>query len=322
MQNKMQYINPVRNDPFFKATTRGSGTGFAPLFFQADQSVAMLGCIEQYQLCNGNLCTPMDALNRTNHASLTAIGYNSRQMAVYDNWFYMMFAGRLFNMVYLLQDDILLAKQWAFGSYEVSPGLPDNHWQSELANIFNISLAVAQRVPLEHAHPANLSLSLNQTYLDYLLRENTTEAINLCNNQKVKAAGYVSYNILGLTLILVSATIAIVLGNFVPNIARSWHRRWPLGGSQTRTDQWAMDDVLQLQKIALEGYGISGWQNVYNVPTSIEASGQVKTPWFRRPSRDIWFGTIETDKASQYRLSLKLNVPEITFDFRKSWYKN
>src|ERR1700760_3699148 len=156
MENLVQYMSPVENDPFFKATSRGNGSGISPLFYQADQSVAMLACTEQYQICNGNRCTSLDALSGLNASRMTDIGCNSRQLAVFEILYYISFTARLLSTVYGLQDTIFLANELVVSQWHVSPGLPNNQWQLEVGNIFNISLAVAQQMPLDHSAPGNI----------------------------------------------------------------------------------------------------------------------------------------------------------------------
>jgi hypothetical protein len=58
LRNRAMYTNPV-NDPFFKSTSHRAD--YSAKFFTSDLTAGVLGCIEQYQFCNGNVkCTALD----------------------------------------------------------------------------------------------------------------------------------------------------------------------------------------------------------------------------------------------------------------------
>jgi hypothetical protein len=111
LRNRIQYIHPV-SDPFFQATTKQ----LPGLFYTSDSPLSTIACTEQYQLCNSRLCTHVGGLNQT-YSVLQDIGVNKVQMAVFDILYEILFSMRLFNLVFILQDSLLLAGEQVFGVY-------------------------------------------------------------------------------------------------------------------------------------------------------------------------------------------------------------
>jgi hypothetical protein len=306
IENRVQYVDAVQ-DPLFKATTKLPGT----VFFSADNPVSIVGCTEQYQFCNGRRCTGMAGRDQLTPDLVASIGFNGRQMAIYNLIMEIIFSMRMFSIGFVLQDDIFLAKEKVFGSYLISSGLPENQWQLELGNLFNLSLAVAQLSVLLHASPQNFELAPNKTLFDYLSLENTTEALSICQNQKIRTEGYYSFSVLGLSLVLVAGTMSIVMGQFTPNIIRAFRRRWPTDQGQYRTQEWKSGDILQLQRVALESCGVTDWIDVNNVPVSSSKSKSLKLPWLTEFSEKSFYIDQEMQESTY-------KVVQVTSDI-KAW---
>src|ERR1700760_971475 len=306
IENQVQYVDAVQ-DPLFRATTKLPGK----VFFSADNPLSVLGCTEQYQFCNGRRCTEMGGRDQITPSLVASIGYNGRQMAIYKLINDILFSMRVFSLGFVLEDNILLAKEKVFGSYLISTGLPSNQWQLELGNLFNLSLAVAQTSVYLHASPENFELAPNKTLFNYLILENTTEALSICHNQKIRTEGYYSFSVLGLSLVLVTGTIAILMGHFTPSIIRMCRRRWPTNRGQYRTQEWKSGDILQLQRVALESCGVTDWRDINNVPVSTTKSRSLKLPWLTEFSEKSFY--IEPEKEeSSYK------IVQVTSDI-KAW---
>ena len=80
----------------------------------------------------------------------------------------------------------------------------------------------------------------------------------MCTNQIVRRDDYISFNVLGLAIILVVGGGLIVLNltliSMVSRIQQSTER------GQRRNEEWQASDMLQLHRIALENQGIGRWE--------------------------------------------------------------
>jgi hypothetical protein len=251
------YTSPV-NDPWYKATT-SQDFGFTT-FWTADSVVSTLGCVEQYVFCNGQTCTTPGALGQfTPDIVSNQLGYNSMQLATFDLMWRSLWIMNLVTLVFQLQDYALLAKSQVWGQYKVSSALPDNQWQLEVGNIFNISLSLLQILSVINADPPEVQVSPNTTYSQYITPPGTAEAQHICLNQKVKSSSVASFNLFGVLFIIVGGSFCIILSNILPYLVE---KRQLMSGDpldRYRRDEWNTNDVLHLQKIALDGHGIGPW---------------------------------------------------------------
>jgi hypothetical protein len=127
LHNRALYTDAVL-DPWFKSTT--NITFGAANLSKADMTLSVLGCVEQYQFCNTEKnCTKLGPLQGMNREEVVKIGYNPTQLATFDLVWAMVFGMRLFNIIFFLQDNVLLAKDKTYGDFSLSPVLPENQWQ-------------------------------------------------------------------------------------------------------------------------------------------------------------------------------------------------
>lgn len=280
LRNRAIYTDQV-NDPWFRATSLY--TTVPSRLWKADDTISAIGCTEQYSFCNTHSnCTKLNGLFKTRDVA-TQLGYNKMQKAVFDLLWNAMFATRLLYATFVLEDNMLLARDQVFGSYRVSTSLPDNQWQLEVQNAYNISLAVLQDFPTLHASPPQIQITPNSTYDQYIIPNNaTTEGIHLCQNQKIRSSTYYSFSVVGLAIIILGGSLIILLSNLIPVIvALLLKRRAQQGKTRCwkKQEEWEMNDVLQLQRIALERYGVRPWKVDGEVPTLTEDLREFKVPW-------------------------------------------
>jgi hypothetical protein len=289
LHNRVAYIDPVL-DPWFKATTAQT-LGTTDLW-KADTTVSVLGCTEQYQFCNTpQNCTKLGPLEVIDRNEVAKIGYNSIQLATFDLIWDIACGMRLFSIVFLLQDSVLLARDKAFGDFSLSPGLPHDQWQQEIQSVHNISLAFAQQLAVTHASPNSFYVGPGVTLDQDIVKENTTEGLLLCKNQKVKTSNYYSFNIFGLSLLLVCSFVIILLGQSAAPITEYLRQR-----SRSRdtypAEEWMVGDVLQLQRIALEAHGFKLWKDSHGFPVPVPAEGTTqmfKLPWLTKLSEKSFY---------------------------------
>jgi hypothetical protein len=188
---------------------------------------------------------------------------------------------RIYFLIFNLKEQVLLAASQYFGSYRISVELPTNQWQSEVENIFNISLAVLQLVGIEYVSPPEVQVTYNTTYDMYIIGPNTTEGKNLCNSQKILSSGQYSFSFFGLLFILVGGSLIIILNNAGPPTVRYWQAKSHDERAQYRRREWVANDVLHLQSIALDskGIGAGDWRMDADVPVLMKDVVRFKLPW-------------------------------------------
>jgi hypothetical protein len=215
------------------------------------------------------------------------LNYNPTQLATFDIVWRLAFATRVAFLILAIQEQFLQADSKLFGPLPVSAQLPANQWQLEIENLFNISLATFQRFGLEFVSPPELHLDSNTTYNMYITAPNTTEGKNICNSQKILSTGQYSFSLFGLLSILGGGLLVIVLSNTIPPLVEKWQAKSFDEKAQYRRREWVANDVLYLQRIALESNGIGPWTANVNVPALMKGTVRFKLPWL--------YGNAESD---------------------------
>jgi hypothetical protein len=281
LRNRAYYTGAV-HDPFYKATTPYRvGT---LQFYKPDSTVNALACTEEYSFCNNNNmnCTTLNAIIPiTRDVVKELLGYNTVQLATFDLIWRWVWSMRIYYLIFNLQEQALLASSQEFGSYRSSVELPTNQWQSEVENLFNISLALLQLVGVEYVSPPQIQVTDNTTYDKYITGPNTTEGKNLCNSQKILSSGQYSFSFFGLVCILVGGSLVIIFSNAGPRIVGYWQTKSNDERAQYRRREWVANDVLHLQSIAFDskGIGAGDWRMDADVPVLMKGVDRFKLPW-------------------------------------------
>lgn len=218
-----------------------------------------MGCIEQYQFCNGDdNCGPMGPLNDV-YRSVPDIGFNKLQLATHElvkNYISFM---QLRLILQFLRYELLLANSMVYGGLAISSDLEPDQWKSEMANLHNISLAGWQAHGVLHAAPGNTQLKPGVNLHDFIDEETSPEHLKLCENQKFRSAEYSSISLLGLLIVIILCFTIIILNTIIPHLVKFIQGMWFSGGGVSKR-AWIEDDVLQLQRIALEARGLGPWK--------------------------------------------------------------
>lgn len=170
------------------------------------------------------------------------------------------------NMVAtFLKNEILLANKLIYGSFGISTMLPDTQWHLEVENFHNITMAGLQANMISHAAEPNFVIRPGLTLLDHINEETDPDSLELCRNQRVKVTRYSSFSMLGLLIIIVVSAIIIVTDIYLPWLvarsSRSVRKKTdPDDMSERSLSAWDQDDVLQLQRQALELRGVGPWK--------------------------------------------------------------
>jgi hypothetical protein len=186
------------------------------------------------------------------------------------------FISRHGNIMEVLQENILLARDQLLGALMLSTPLPENQWELEIQNVNNISLTLLRGLVTSHASVPDVDISRNATFHQYVNKEALPDAINLCRNQRIKTVSY--YMISGIIIILLSYAVPVL----VPRLSGEQ------AGSQAYTQQngWINDDILLVDSLVLDAHGIGPWQTISEVPIPNNPGQIFHVPWRNKNWRD------------------------------------
>lgn len=277
LNNRVAYTGRV-DDPFFRATRQEEFNRLEDSWI-SNTTITGIACTEQYQFCNpaqkgdgkGDKCTALGSLYEFDQVTPPAsLALNPRQTATYVLLSKMIYSLRFNSFLMFLKNEILVATRLVYGSFGISTPLPDDQWQTEVANIHNLTLAGLQLTAIGHAATPNIQIRPGLNLHDHMVDETDPDAQALCRNQRARNSTYSSFSMLGIIIILVCSLLIILVDYFLPLILL---RVSPASPYRTVAAQaWDEDDILQLQRQALEGRGIGPWKT---------SSGQV-------PVTDQW----------------------------------
>jgi hypothetical protein len=253
LHNKVAYTGEV-TDSWFRASQVGQTMGLQQVWFSSD-ILSGLACTEQWQFCNADRCTPLSGVNDYKN-STPDLGFNPQQAATYKIMRQYALQSGMIRIATFIPDEVLLAPQLVYGSLGISSPLPDKHWQKEVENFHNITLAAVQGGASAHVWTDEVQIRQEIPFSNFLKLETEAEDLNLCRNQKILNSGYTSFNMFGFMMIIILSIIIILFNLFIANIVR-WI--YSLRGEQTPTLEWAEDHLLHLQRVSIECRGIADW---------------------------------------------------------------
>ena len=264
--NAVEYRSPVL-DPWFQATfpnnlTDTSGSNFTQ--YIPDFWVGVLACADQFQFHNpaNGRSTPL-----TSRAGLVTtienkLEFNDIQDATALSLFYSANYQQTVYSVYSQGPRALRASDSLDGSDVISPGLPKNQWQIEAAQFFSISMAKLQQMMVNyaagppHAYDGMVFVKGNET---------------LCGMQKIRGNnGFLSFSVLGVAIILILGGLFILVSLVLDPVVGFVRQRFDWDDHKRL--QWAVDEKLQLQRLAFEGAGQGRWKGgVESIPTTLSS---------------------------------------------------
>ena len=245
------------DDPLFAAHdnfTVGNLT-----IYGSDRDITILGCIDQHQFCNLNpkagnqACTPLTGSNLVSNSFLhrNTLGFSNLQLAITALIYFDITSDSIFDSV--LGPSSLLASSTL--NADIQLPLPNNQWQIEVSNWFNIALAKLQNAITQYASgpPAPMTGS------SITPPGNVFEKV-LCYSQKVRQSqGHTSFSLLAVVIVLVVGGIIIITAVFIDSLVGFIQRKMRRGIH--KATQWSLDEKLQLQRMAYEKGDIGRWQN-------------------------------------------------------------
>lgn len=224
-QNSISYFKPV-NDSWFAAHVRAqnSDPGTEDVQYQPDNPVTILGCIEQYRLCNpsSNRCTPAGGIHGTD-AEGQKLGFNAFQNITAQRMIDAFQAAKSSQVVDSLGDASLLARDKVTESF--SNGLPDTQWEAEAKGWFETSLSTIQASIVAFANaPSPLPPGIV-----FKLFEQSSGASDAareqCSRQRIQNTGqFQSFSLLGIMLVIIIGVFILALSWGIEPCLEKWQR--------------------------------------------------------------------------------------------------
>lgn len=220
-----------------------------------DRPVSVMGCTQQYQLCNprNNECLPLNGSRIIQDLEISGIGLNDHQAKT---------AIRIINVLKIYSfesvletfNDALQVQNLVNNLIQLP--IPSNQWMIEASMWFDIYLTALQQQILEFA--AGPSKAFSGTYVD-LVNHSTPELKGLCMSQKIQATdGSVSFSLFNISIIFTVGGFLILISLFLDQ-AVGYVQQEMLYRGQYKQMQWVLDENLQLQRLAFEKAGMGTW---------------------------------------------------------------
>ncbi|CAI6232924.1 unnamed protein product [Periconia digitata] len=254
-----KYIDTVNDTLFSAQNTEQRGD---VKFALPSNDLSVLGCTEQYQLCNAatEKCTELAGLYKIKSTLESDALKLTRYQTASANILWKTAWGMALQWACeVLSDSLLLAQDSLFtAKSQTSAPLQDGHWQREAWQLHNMSLAVMQRRVYEHASPGNFTVRPGVYSTTQLATPQDAESRDLCKRQKTRSNSSISISVMGMSIILIVGALFILLDwFFIQQIF--WFRSFSHERSSKKAD-WTSGGTLQLQRQVLESRGVQGWK--------------------------------------------------------------
>ncbi|GES63803.1 hypothetical protein ATEIFO6365_0007049000 [Aspergillus terreus] len=284
--NSVTYEYPT-DDPMFSAhqsalsdlIAYGGNTSIAEFdnWYTADAVTTVLGCTDQFQFCNARTegCSELQGIQAyvgVDKLLAFAETYNLSllQTDIFGLLINYLSVNNIHNSIYGRPSYALRAQETLSGLSQTAQ-LPSNQWQIEVQSWVETNLASLQERSVQFATGPRGSREGKH-------RLALTDQTPLCKAQKVRCpAGRASFSVLGIACLLAVGGL-IVLFNVAlePIMARVGSKWFP--GSAYRRLNWALDDKLQLQRMAFEGARVGHWHG-YTAAVPVTDKGEMFRAW-------------------------------------------
>lgn len=254
--NFITYSTPI-DDPIFAAHFEQNIEGVSHTQYFADRYMNFIVCTDQHQFCYSNTssignCTRLSgSTDVANEMALIDMTPVQRQISL------RIFTGLTWNHILALpfsRGASALRAQEAVYIDALSTPLPNNQWMIECRSWFNTALARLQRSVVDFAvGPAY------EEYLPYYLTNPGYPAWDkVCHSQRVKnPGGFQSFSVLGVALVSTVGTLIILLGLCIDTVVGFIQKKFFPEAKGWLA--WALDNMLQQQRMAYEGAGWGRW---------------------------------------------------------------
>jgi hypothetical protein len=242
-------------DPFYRAETPQTEYIPGPVnVWGSNRTDSALGCTEELQFCVPGQCTKLGGLWQNADKAVIPLSLNAAQMATRNVLFQIARMARFFYLDFHLGGDFLIAKDHVYEDTHLSAQLDSNFWQTEVENLHNITMAVTQRAAVRFAAPPNIKVRDNILTKQFHVKPTTPEGQHICQSQKIRISQHDSFNVVGLTCIVLGGLIIISCRHLLLSVAARIQLRTARGARKWQ--EWVHNDILQLHRATFEGFGI------------------------------------------------------------------
>ena len=249
----------ANTDPVYAATIPESfpnGDGTNATYYTPDRLVSVIACTDQHQICNPRTdkCTPLTTSGVLLHSNnpFGELGLNSAQYTTalhFESLFQDLSA---YSSVHSRGANALRASETLYNN-NFQTQIPVTQWMLEVSSWYAVSMAKLQQKILQYATgPAYIP----EGY-DLVAPMNKYEE-QICKNQKIRSStGTISFSVLGVGIILLVGSLLVVTQLLLESIMG--FIRAKMHWKEYKSLQWAVDDKLQMQRLAYEESGQGQW---------------------------------------------------------------
>jgi len=248
--NSVQHEKP-NQDPIFEATTELPIEGSDVKRYRPNNAVAILGCVDQHQICEPSTeqCTDLLGVKSVLKAA-EKLPLNLHQHATAEYIWNAIFYNNIFFIVDPRGAAALQASESVFQNLQQS--VSDTQWITEVNGWFGTSLAKLQQAMIDIAR-GPLKRYPGVRYTKPGTNPQNDLLSNLCNQQIVRSNGhFLNFSVVGVTLIFAICS-SIILLSFVIDWIAKLVRGCFSGRKDTRIQHWNEDDILALYTKRAEG---------------------------------------------------------------------
>ncbi|KAF2757081.1 hypothetical protein EJ05DRAFT_511825 [Pseudovirgaria hyperparasitica] len=269
LNNFMNYEAPTTDALYGTDQNISSNGYYTPL-----NRYTALAATEQYQLCTAPeqaSCTPLSGIHTQPLSTLTL---TPSRTTLASHLLRIMRESTIDSTVGYLGSQSLLIPDLALTEGRlVSIAPPPYQWLLDAEHIHNISLAFAQRLAVHFvAHSSAPVIPGVQVPLGQL-EPLSTDQLRLCALQKVRSYTFASFTTLGVALIFSVGGLVMLVNCCLSDVVKALRaRRAGAAGSNEKSVEWIETEVLQLQRLAVEGRNVGGaWAGLRSaVPVPVD----------------------------------------------------
>lgn len=270
--NSVRYQTACQ-DPVFSATdlVEDVSLGLQVRYFNPDRYVSVVGCTEQFRICNptNNKCTEKLGIMQSQQTLLEnddGLQLNTLQNATASRLLLALQVSSVYHQTYTRLGGALQASDSLQGLDQAY--LPPTQWHTEVGSWFDTGLARLQQKSQEYATgPANV--------LDgsYVIRPNVTKTLAdvpweaMCYSQLVHdSSDSMSFSITGLAILLILGTIIILTGLAIDTIVGWLQVR--LGRGLHKHTEWQVNEKLYMQSLLHGEMKLGRWDGSGRLPVT------------------------------------------------------